>query len=205
MTRLRAMILGMMALIFSGCSAQAQAQADAPAPKAKEAKEMKENVKPQKILIAYYSYSGNTRALAQSIQQATGGELFEIVPVKAYPADYDAVVAEAKKEIKADARPELKSKVANLADYDVIFLGSPNWWSTLAPPVMTFLTSYDFAGKKIVPFVTHGGGGLAKCADDVKRLAPKSDVLDALSVSGSAVERSQGELHKWLRKLGMEK
>lgn len=201
--KLKTLVLGMMAFIFSGCSSQAQA--GEAAPKTKEKQEMKETVKPQKILIAYYSWGGNTRVIAEDIQKATGGDLFEIVPVQAYPKDYDEVVAQAKKEIRADARPELKTKVANIAEYDVIFVGSPNWWSTIAPPVMTFLASYDLAGKKVAPFVTHGGGGLAKCADDVKRLAPKSDVLDALSVSGSAVNRSQGEVQKWLRKIGVAK
>lgn len=201
--KLKTLVMGMMALIFAGCSTQARA--GEAAPKTKENKEMNETMKPQKILIAYYSYSGNTRVIAEDIQKATGGELFEIVPAQAYPKDYDDVVAQAKQEIRADARPELKTKVANIAEYDAIFVGSPNWWSTIAPPVMTFLTSYDLADKKVIPFITHGGGGLAKCADDVKRLAPKSTVLTALSVNGGSVNRSQGEVQKWLRQLGFTK
>ncbi len=202
--KLKMIAFGVMALTFFASSAQAQTKA-ATSQQTGESKEMNGATKSQKILIAYYSYSGNTRALAEEIQKATGGELFEIQPVQAYPKNYDEVVAQAKKEIRADARPELKTKVPNIAEYSVIFVGSPNWWSTIAPPVMTFLTSYDLAGKKIAPFITHGSGGLAKTVDDIQRLAPKSTVLDALSVNGKAVKKSQGEVQQWLRKLGFTK
>ena len=90
-----------------------------------------------KILVAYYSYSGNTRFAAEEIQKATGGTLFEIVPVKAYSPDYNECVAEAKKEIRAGVKPELKSVTPDLSKYDVIFVGTPNWWSTMAPPVLS--------------------------------------------------------------------
>jgi hypothetical protein len=81
--------------------------------------------------------------------------------VSPYPTNYGAVVAQAKQELKADIRPALKSAGSNIASYDVIFVGSPNWWSTIAPPVMTLLSSLDFSGKTVVPFITHEGSGVA--------------------------------------------
>jgi len=113
-----------------------------------------------KILIVYFSHSGNTRVVANQIQELTGGDIFEIQPVNAYPTDYQTVVDQAKKEINTSYKPPLKTSVKNFESYDIIMVGSPNWWSTIAPPVAAFLTSYNFEGKTIVPFMTHGGGGM---------------------------------------------
>ena len=108
-----------------------------------------------KVLMAYFSHSGNTRAMARQIAEATGGDLFEIVPAAAYPAEYGAVVDQAKKEIGGGVRPALKGRLPDVGAYDVIFVGSPCWWSTVAPPVATFLADCDWAGKTVVPFMTH--------------------------------------------------
>ena len=152
----------------------------------------------KKILVAYFSHSGNTREIAKQIQKATGCDIFEIQPVAAYPDDYQTVVDQAKREIAAGYKPALKTKVDDIGKYDVIFVGSPNWWSTIAPPVATFLTSYDLSGKTVVPFITHGGGGMANCAKDVKKLCPKSKVLDGRSFNGGAVKGAQDEVSKWI-------
>jgi len=152
----------------------------------------------KKILIAYFSHSGNTREIAKQIQKATGGDLFEIQPVDPYPNDYQAVVDQAKKEIKAGYKPALKAKAGDVCKYDVVFIGSPNWWSTIAPPVASFLASCDFTGKTVVPFITHGGGGMANCAKDVKKLCPKSDVLSGHSFNGGTVKDAQDEVSKWV-------
>ena len=109
-----------------------------------------------KVLVAYFSHSGNTREVARQISEATGGDLFEIVPATPYPTEYRAVVDQGKKEIEAGVRPALKNPVGDLSQYDVIFVGSPCWWATIAPPVATFLTSCDLAGKTVVPFMTRG-------------------------------------------------
>ena len=103
-----------------------------------------------KVLVAYFSHSGNTREVARQISEATGGDLFEIVPATPYPTEYRAVVDQGKKEIEAGVRPALKNPVGDLSQYDVIFVGSPCWWATIAPPVATFLTSCDLAGKTVV-------------------------------------------------------
>ena len=92
-----------------------------------------------KVLVAYFSHSGNTREVARQISEATGGDLFEIVPATPYPTEYRAVVDQGKKEIEAGVRPALKNPVGDLSQYDVIFVGSPCWWATIAPPVATLL------------------------------------------------------------------
>lgn len=152
-----------------------------------------------KILVAYYSYSGNTRFAAEEIQKATGGTLFEIVPVKAYSTDYNECVAEAKKEIRAGVKPELKSVTPDLSKYDVIFVGTPNWWSTMAPPVRTFLSSSNFAGKTVIPFVTHGGGGMANCERDMHKALPNAKFAKGGAFSGSRVRSSGDAIRSWLK------
>ena len=98
----------------------------------------------EKILVVYFSHSGNTRTVAEQITRSTGADLFEIQPQEAYPTDYHSVVDQAKKEINTNHRPALKNDVQDFDKYDIIFVGSPNWWSTIAPPVATFLERHDF-------------------------------------------------------------
>ena len=124
----------------AGCSGQEQPKVSA---------------EPSRVLIAYYSWGGNTKYAAAQIQKATGGTLFEIKPVKPYPSEYRECTVQARKEIQEGGRPELAAKVEDMGKYDVIFIGSPNWWSTIAPPVASFLASYDLSGKTVIPFVTH--------------------------------------------------
>ena len=121
------------------------------------------------VLVAYFSRSGNTRKIANLIHQEVGGTLYEIQPQVPYPNSYDAVVDQAKKEIQAGYKPALQSTLDHIESYDTIFVGSPNWWSTIAPPVTTFLSEYDLSGKTIVPFCTHGGGGLGRIAKDKEK------------------------------------
>lgn len=154
------------------------------------------------ILIVYYSHSANTRKLAKLIERETGGTLCELLPENAYPDDYNTVVEQAKKEIQAGFRPALKTKVKDLASYDTVFIGTPNWWSTIAPPVATFLDDSVLSGKTVIPFCTHGGGGAGHIEATVKKLCPDSTVLSALSVYGGTAKNSQVEL--WLKKIGVK-
>lgn len=166
-----------------GCSAQEQP---------------KVSTEPSKVLIAYYSWGGNTKYAATQIQKATGGTLFEIKPVKAYPEEYRACTVQAKKELQEGFKPELAAKVDDIGKYDVIFIGSPNWWSSIAPPVATFLSSYDLSGKTVIPFVTHGGGGMARCEAEVRKLCPKSTVLKGGAFSGDGIRTARAALNKWV-------
>lgn len=179
-------VFAILASVFGAVVCQAQVQ-------------KKVTVKPEKILIAYFSHSGNTRFVAEQIQKQTGGTLFEIQPVKAYPGDYTKCVNRSKEEISKGIRPELKNKVPDIKKYDVIFVGSPNWWSTVAPPVATFLVVHDLTGKKVVPFVTHGGAGISHSEEDVRKLCPKSQILEYGSFTGSRVRQSGKAVQKFVQ------
>lgn len=154
------------------------------------------------ILIAYYSHSGNTGTIAQLISEETGGDIWEIRPQTPYPAAYDAVVKQAKQEIGAGFLPELETHHAGLEQYDTVFVGSPNWWSTIAPPVAAFLKQCDLAGKTVIPFCTHGGGGLARVAQDVETLCPQSTLLPAFEIYGNGSTKARKEVSAWLQSIG---
>jgi flavodoxin len=169
----------------------------------------------KKILIAYFSRNGgnyvggkivnlkvgNTEVAAKYIQELIGGETFQINPIKPYPVDYTETTEIAKQELKAKARPELKEKVSAMDSYDIIFLGYPNWWGTFPMAVFTFLESYDFSEKTIIPFCTHEGSGLGKSVADILQLCPKAKILDGLAIQGSAVGTSRNEVSEWLGKV----
>jgi hypothetical protein len=127
----------------------------------------------------------------------------EIIPVESYPEDYEAVVKQAKQELKSGYKPALRTRVENIESYDVIFVGSPNWWNTVAPPVMTFLSEHDLSGKATVPFITHAGSGLGRGVTDIARLCPDATVLEGLAVWGGEVKAAQPQVSEWLRKIGM--
>lgn len=155
------------------------------------------------ILVAYFSHSGNTRVIANQIHESVGGDIFEIVAVDPYPSGYDEVVEQARKELRAEHKPKLKTKVENMESYDVVFVGYPNWWGTLPRPIATLLSQYDFSGKTIVPFCTHEGSGLGRSVMDITKLCPQSTILDGLAVRGGGVKNAQNEVSGWLREIGM--
>lgn len=151
-----------------------------------------------KILVVYYTHSQNTAKLAESIAKEVKGDRVALIPEVEYPRDYNTVVKQAKKEIKDNYRPALKTKL-DISEYDTIFVGTPNWWSSVAPPVATFLSNNDFSGKTVIPFCTHGGGGFGHIERDVKELCPNAKLLRGLAVYGSFVNKS--ELVDWLKRI----
>jgi flavodoxin len=155
------------------------------------------------VLVAYFLHSGNTQSIATLIHREVGGIIHEIKPEAPYPHSYNAVVAQAKKEIRAGYKPALQSALDHLESYDTIFVGSPNWCSTIAPPVTTFLTAYDLSGKIIVPFCTHGGGGLGRVERDIAKLCPQSTVLSSLGIYGSGSGNVQAKISGWLQTIGI--
>lgn len=163
--------------------------------KAQDASEAK------KVLVAYFSWSGNTRVIAKQIQELTGGELFEIETTKPYPEVYRECTDYAKKEKEADARPKLKAKVGNIDDYDVIFVGYPNWWGTAPMAIWTFLESYDLSGKKVIPFVTHGGGGEQNCFKDFPKHIGKANTQRGFITNGGSVNSARPQVEKWLKEI----
>ncbi len=123
----------------------------------------------KKILVAYYSYSGNTKEVAEVIHKKVGGDIFEIKTEGSYPSEYHPMTEQAKKEIEENYRPKLTASVADIAQYDVIFLGSPNWWGTITPQVSSFIETYNLSGKRIIPFITNGGGGEQRTISDMTK------------------------------------
>jgi len=160
----------------------------------------KVKVDKSRILIAYYSWSGNTRAAAESIARLTGGTLFEIRPAKPYPKEYRACANQARKEIRDKVYPELETR-PDLSGFDVIFVGSPNWWGTMAPPVAAFLADGALRGRTVVPFFTHGGGGMMNCEKDAQRLLKNSRVLKARTLHGDMAKTSEKDLARWIGSL----
>ena len=147
---------------------------------------------------------GNTQFIAQAIQQAVGGDLFAIETVQEYPGTHAPLLEFAYNELREDARPELAGQIENLDQYDVIFLGYPNWNADLPMPLYTFLESYDFAGKTIVPFVTHGGSGFSRTISTIQSLQPEATVLeDGFSVARSNVATSAQAAMDWASGLNM--
>lgn len=145
---------------------------------------------------------GNTETAAGMIQELTGGELFRIDPGKPYSKDYNACIAEAQADQRRDARPELKAYPESVAEYEVIYLGYPNYWGTMPMAVFTFLEHFDFSGKTIRPFCTHEGSGLGSSVKDIKRLCPGAEVKTGLAIRGSSVDRSKEAIEWWLKNGG---
>ena len=156
-----------------------------------------------KTLVAYFSWSGNTASVAKAIAGALGAELFEIKTTKPYPEDYNATLDVAKAEQGRNTRPELSTHVGDMGQYDTIFLGYPNWWGTLPMPIFTFLEEYDFSGKRVIPFVTHGGSSFGRSLGDIRKLAPKANLEEkGLSVRGTSASGAGNQVIAWLEGLG---
>ena len=153
------------------------------------------------ILIAYYSWSGSTRKIAEKIHNLTGGTLFEILPEKPYPSDYNACVRQAKSEINESYQPALSEVFSNIEAHDLIFIGSPNWWSTIAPPVAAFLNNTNLSGKVIASFHSHGGGGAGRIEKDIARLCPHSVMRDGISIYGSGSRELETEIAAWMQRV----
>lgn len=152
-----------------------------------------------KTLIVYYSLFQSTKKLALQIADHTGGTIRELIPEKNYSFDYNTAAKEVRNEISRGFCPKLISGNESIDDYQTIFMGTPNWFKTLAPPVMSFLKQHDFAGKTIVPFCTHGGGGFCQIENDIAKECSKSIILSGIAVNGSV---SSAEIANWLKTIG---
>lgn len=155
-----------------------------------------------RILIAYFSLTGNTRLIAHDIQEMVGGDLFAIKAVRQYGPDFDTAVEQAREELRTAARPELQAKVANMQDYDTVFVGFPNWVGTMPMAMFTFLEQHDFSGKTIVPFCTHGTSGISNTISDLKGLNLHANVREHIAIYRNDVRDAQETVRGWLRGLG---
>lgn len=167
------------------------------------------------ILIVYYSRKGqnywggsirdlpkgNTEIVAEMIQKAVGGDLFEVDTVKPYSADYTTCTQEAQAELRANARPELKEYLDSLDGYDTIFVGYPNWWGTMPMAMFTFLERYDLSGKRIIPFCTNEGSGMGGSERDLKKVCTGAVVERGLPVRGCEAAKSEKKVSDWAKGL----
>lgn len=158
-----------------------------------------------KTLIVYFSWGGNTRTVANHIHDLIGGDIVEVETVIPYPDSYEEVIQIAPGELESDYRPELKTKVENMDEYDTLIVGTPIWGGHLTPAMKSFLASYDLSGKAIAPFCTHGGSGTAQSVNDIRSVCPNSTILSSLAVYGSRAESSRADVERWLEQIGIKK
>lgn len=165
-----------------------------------------------KKLIAFYSRAdenyvngtiktlktGNTELAAGIIQELTGADLFKIEQVRPYAKNYNECIAQAQADQQRNARPELKRYPESIADYDIIYLGYPNYWSTMPMAVFTFLEHFDFNGKIIKPFCTHEGSGMGSSVSDIQKLCKTATVEKGLALHGGSVLRAKDEIREWV-------
>jgi flavodoxin len=152
-------------------------------------------------LIVYYSLFKNTENLALEITKQTGGTIRELIPDKNYSFDYNTAAKEVRNQISRGFCPKLISGNEPIDDYKTIFIGTPNWFKTLAPPVMSFLKQHDFTGKTVVPFCTHGGGGFCQIENDIAKECSKSIILPGIAVNGTV---NSEEVANWIKRIGYE-
>ena len=171
-----------------------------------------------KTLIAYYSRAdenyfggamryvkvGNTEIVCSILKELVPADSFKIEMKTPYSPVYMTCIEEAKKDLRAKARPELTSIPDSIADYDVIILAYPNYWGTMPMAVFSFLEQYDFSGKKILPLCTNEGSGMGCSERDIKRTCPGANVKKGLSILGSAAAESRPLLQRWLSDNGLK-
>ena len=215
MKKLCSVLLSMTLLFsFAACSNGASAasrddSAEAPAA-SEETVNSRESAKADDpageggTLIAYFSWSGNTEKMAQTIQEEIGGDLFQIEPAVPYTDDYDALLDIAQQEQADNARPELAAQVENWDSYEAVFVGFPNWWSDAPMAVYTFLESYDFSGKTLIPFNTSASGGFGRSLSGIEESAAGADILEGLALTEGELENVQSEVSGWLSGLSLE-
>lgn len=155
-----------------------------------------------KKLVAYFSASGVTKSTAERIAKAAGADLFEIKPAQPYSkADLDWTNKKSRSSVEMsspDSRPEIAEKLDNMADYDVVFVGFPIWWYVAPTIINTFLESYDFSGKTVIPFATSGGSGMGKTEEILHKICP------ANWKNGRVINRaSDNDLSKWVDELNV--
>lgn len=166
-----------------------------------------------KKLIAFYSRAdenyfngtlkmltvGNTETAAGIIKDLTGADMFKIEQTKPYSKGYNDCIEEARADQQRNARPELKAFPESIDGYDVIYLGYPNYWSTMPMAVFTFLEHFDWKGKIIKPFCTHEGSGMRSSVSDIKKLCPGATVEEGLAIRGGSVEKSRKNIEGWVK------
>lgn len=167
-------------------------------PKAQQAEESA-----QKVLVLYYSVTNTTQQLAEYIQQKTGADIEKIQPADAYSEVYQEIIARSQQEMENNTLPELQPLKANIADYDIIFLGYPIWFGTYAQPIKTLLSTVDFSGKVVVPFSTSGSSGIGQSVNDLKQAVPGIQIPESVGVRSSLMDKMPAAVDRVLISLGL--
>lgn len=146
---------------------------------------------------------GNTQYVAYVIQENTGADIFRIEPENPYPTDHETLVDLAKEEQNQNARPKLKASIENFEQYDTVFIGYPNWWGDMPMILYSFFDEYDFSGKTIIPFNTHGGSGFSNTINTITKLEPAATVNEnGFTVSRNSVQEAEPDILSWLKDIG---
>ncbi|WP_035240496.1 flavodoxin [Desulfobacter vibrioformis] len=146
---------------------------------------------------------GNTQYMAYVIQEATGADIFRIEPATPYPTNHAALVDLAEDEKGVNARPAIEAQIKNLAQYDMVFIGYPIWWSDMPMILYTFFEEYDFSGKTIVPFSTHGGSRFARTPKTIQHLEPEARMMDGLTISRDRIQNAEQQIMDWVNGLDL--
>lgn len=170
-----------------------------------EESKAEDSVENGKVLVAYFSHSGNTKKIAEEIQSKTSADIFEIKTVNTYSDDYNTVLDEAKAEQKDNARPELSEQVKDMAQYQTVIIGFPIWWGDMPMAVYSFLDEYDLSGKTVLPFCTYGGSGLCQTDKKIQNEEKDAEVTDGLAISDSSLDDADGDIDRWLKSNGVTK
>lgn len=158
-----------------------------------------------KSLVVYFSWSGNTENVAKSVKSQTGSDIFEIIPATPYSDDYDTVVDLAQEEQRNNTRPEILGSIENIEQYDVIYVGFPNWWGDMPMILYTFFDTYDLSGKTVALFCTSGGSGLSGTVNEVKSLEPNATVTEGLHIGSGSSSNPDNAVSEWLNDIGLAK
>lgn len=145
---------------------------------------------------------GTTEYVAKIIAEATGADLFQIKTVQTYPGTHKELIDYAKKEADTKTYPKMMSKINNFANYDVIFVGYPNWWYDMPMVIYTLFNEYNFSGKTIIPFCTHGGSGFSQSVQTIEKLEKNAKVISIPAISRNNATQSRKGLENWLQKQG---
>ena len=186
----RLLVLAIVAMAAVSCGPKKESQKEAP------------KAETPKVLVLYYSQTSNTKAVATEIATRLGADIEEIVLTKPYDEDFQATIERCKQDREQGIVPEIQPLAADIAKYDVVFLGYPVWFGTYAPPVITFLSQVDLSGKKVVPFCTFGSGGLESSMKDLAEAQPKAEILPGYGVRAARLDAAPKEIDQFLKASG---
>lgn len=193
-------LLTWLMLVATGCSADEPQKESTETPQVEEPAEPSGN---RKILVVYFSHTGNTRTIAEYIHETVKSDLVEIKTVDTYTDDYETLLAQAREEVAAEYCPPLETSVENISSYDVVFIGYPIWVETAAPPIRSFLNMHELVGKTVVPFCTSGTSSAEASYNLIRSLCPQSEILEGIQIRRGTYDTAYERIVAWLQEIGI--